>query len=166
VLNVELDATLCPLSNRSIYEFLKWDYIGAPWEPGFRHCNTVEHCVGNSGLAIFTRSVMQRIAATYDDKFFDSVVDHDCIDCWLCVELQRGKVRGNVAPVSVARFFSVEGVYDGTYTPFGTHKAVANLGKDSSKHKLLRSLLQGCPEARLAACDSLGRFSGAGWKCN
>ena len=121
--------------------------------------------MGNSGLAIFSRSVMRDIAKMYDDEYFDHVVDHDCIDCWISMELQIGKVRGKVAPASLARLFSVETIYDGTYTPFGTHKAMANLLMKPDK-SLWKILAGRCPEARQISCDTLGTYPGAGWRCS
>ena len=52
----------------------------------------------------------------------------------------------------------------GTYTPFGAHKAAANL-EVKGRHRELEELARRCPEINSVACDTLGAYNGAGWKC-
>lgn len=49
----------------NISEFLKWDYIGAPW-PENNNDNSV--CVGNGGLSLRTKSIMIKIINSIDIK--------------------------------------------------------------------------------------------------
>jgi hypothetical protein len=49
----------------NIAEFLKWDYIGAPWPKGQ---NDTHNCVGNGGLSLRTKSKMIEVINTISIK--------------------------------------------------------------------------------------------------
>ena len=54
------------LLKSGIEEFLKWDYIGAPWEKPKEGC-----FVGNGGLSLRTRDKMIEITEKYKSDLID-----------------------------------------------------------------------------------------------
>jgi hypothetical protein len=83
------------LLKSGIEEFLKWDYIGAPWK--FQ-----EHG-GNGGLSIRNPRVMFNICQKF--KY-----NHECNeDVWFCNKMKE--LNMNIAPREVCSMFSVESIY-------------------------------------------------------
>lgn len=116
---IELDCLLC---RPGITEFLKWDYVGAPWRaemalsPG---C-----CVGNGGLSVRRKSAMLQIAEGYTDEPIPNpevIYTEDlyfCINMQLCNQEQPGTF--NIPDVDTAARFCVESIY--SPSPIGLHK--------------------------------------------
>lgn len=69
LLILERDAVLCSGSSLTLSDFVGWrlDFIGAPFNPGARHCSNehldVDSCCCNSGLSLVN---VQKIAATLE----------------------------------------------------------------------------------------------------
>jgi hypothetical protein len=106
----EVDSILC---RPGIDEFLGYDYVGAPWHEYFSPSPRVR--VGNGGLSLRRRSTMIEICEPI-------IVDRiESEDCFFAIHLQLNADRYKVAPVDVARRFSVETMYHPS--PLGFHKA-------------------------------------------
>jgi len=94
------------LLRKGIEEFLKYDYVGAPWHFGG---------FGNGGLSFRKKSRMLAVLQAYKFYGFQGNEDVFFVDC-----LQ--KMRGSVLPsIPKAGEFSVETVYFAN--PFGLHNA-------------------------------------------
>jgi hypothetical protein len=83
------------LLKSGIEEFLKWDYIGAPWK--------FQKHGGNGGLSIRNPKVMFNICQKF--KY-----NHECNeDVWFCNKMKE--LNMNIAPREVCSMFSVESIY-------------------------------------------------------
>ena len=109
--NILIFQTDTLLLDSSLDAFLKYDYVGAPWNKS--RCgwlNASEHTTGNGGLSLRTKSGMLRALETLpyngmnEDTFF-------CLAC---------KSTLNIAPYDTAMQFSVETLFYAT--PKGFHK--------------------------------------------
>ncbi len=61
---------------RNIDDFLKWDYIGAPWN---KNQNDTPNCVGNGGLSLRTKSIMLNIISKiniHETKYNSSTLNY------------------------------------------------------------------------------------------
>lgn len=168
VLLFEPDTTLCAASDVSIYAFaaMPLHYIGAAWKRG--DCEGPRpyypNCVGNSGLSLISRAKMLELMKqipvdqTAGRNMFDQFVSRALqVDCNPTVppHIRRNFPGCNVpntsvANVSVAQLFSVEAVYDGTYTPLGVHKPWMYL-----QPPLLEKLRGRCPNIRKLIGDQV-----------
>lgn len=98
-------------------EFYNYDYIGAPW-PNYMDWNGTEYRVGNGGFSLRSKALCEFSKTLPKSKYAE--------DAYLCV-YQRGllnRAKLKVAPVSVARKFSVERSIDDDHTflkTFGFH---------------------------------------------
>lgn len=88
-----------------IDEFLKWDYVGAPWIR-YREGSIV----GNGGLSFRKKSKMVEISSHY----YDNSIEME--DIFFCKYLNRE----DVADYDSAKIFSVEDVY--YKNPIGVHQ--------------------------------------------
>ena len=80
-------------------EFLKWDYVGAPWD--------FQHHGGNGGFSLRNPSVMLEIIEKYHWR--GSGID-GYEDVYFCNTMHRHKI-GKLAPREVCSLFSVEKIY-------------------------------------------------------
>ena len=112
-LKFETDSMLCPSEKNLIYDFMKYDYVGAPWlkTPGSR--NPFDGKVGNGGLSLRRKSKMLEIIKNvpYPDGLGE--------DEYFCI-------YNTVVPVyrptyEEAQLFSMETCYSPRC--FGLHKA-------------------------------------------
>lgn len=87
-----------------IDQFLKWDWVGAPW--------TFQQFGGNGGLSIRSKEIMLEITKRF--KY-----NYDCNeDVFFCNQMAGHRI-GKLAPRSICEQFSVEAIYKlGT---FGYH---------------------------------------------
>ena len=119
----QTDALICEKFKDQIYDFIEYDYVGAP-VLGSSPWNLDEGAVGNGGLSLRRKSKMLEIIdkckvrdditghredLTYEDMFFS-------FPCEKVTEI-------NKPPVEDAKNFSVETVYNDK--AFGIHKAYA-----------------------------------------
>jgi hypothetical protein len=102
-------------------EFLKYDYIGAPWtwapvSKRQKHCPEGK-CVGNGGFSIRSLDLLKK-SAGYNYQSSESEGNEDVYTCRTIGDsLKREGLR--FAPVEVAHYFSVENkIYAGQ---FGFH---------------------------------------------
>jgi hypothetical protein len=98
-------------------EFFNYDYIGAPW-PYSLKWNSTDYRVGNGGFSLRSRALCEFSKNLPESKNSE--------DAHLCVYQRRMLNDANlkVAPVSVARKFSVERSIDDDHTysnTFGFH---------------------------------------------
>lgn len=133
VLFFQSDSVLCSNASSNLTDFLEYDFIGAPWRVG--------GCC-NGGLSIRNRN---KIIELLERKRFTWKRYQINEDGWFTKHLPS--INGSVAPISVAKRFSVETIY---YPyPFAIHKPLTNvLGKEN-----LRKLCKQCPELSLIRSD-------------
>lgn len=96
-----------------IDEFLKWDYVGAPW--------SFQQFGGNGGLSIRSKDIMIKVLERVR-------YDHSCNeDVFFCNQMKGHKI-GKLAPRSVCEQFSTEAIFKlGT---FGYHAVKKYLTKE------------------------------------
>jgi hypothetical protein len=137
VLFFQIDSVLCSNSLYNLTEFLKYDFIGAPWVVG--------GCC-NGGLSIRNRTKILHMLESGQAHYRLHQINEDG---WFTNNLPR--FNGRIAPVSIAKQFSVETMYHPR--PFGVHKPHANtIGLENMK-----LLCHECPELKLIGpyCPSL-----------
>ncbi len=118
----QIDTLLSETASHNIYNFLDYDYVGAPWT------NKNEYdAVGNGGLSLRKKSKMLEMIHNggfikengephYEDRFFSNTCGNTT------------KIFLNKPSIEVAKQFSVETVfYD---NPVGLHKAWIYLTKE------------------------------------
>lgn len=111
-------------------EFLKYDYIGAPWsrhhEPGWPKCD--EHnCVGNAGASLRSRLYCQKIAEACE-LFKNDPARISC-DMWPARSVRPWLESQGVkfAPPGLAYRFSCENqIYSGQFMFHGKYTALLN----------------------------------------
>ena len=161
----ETDSALCEAPSTPLSSFYRYVFTGAPWR---RHtlwaCRTSRvpsgyfRCVGNSGVSLWRREVMETLFA--DAQFMDNWGDRDHLDVWVANRLQnypnityveakqppdymRHYALADAVPTeSDAARFSIETFYNGGYTPFAVHQPQWYL-----KGERLSELLSRCPTA-------------------
>jgi len=106
----QTDTMICPKEKNLIYEFINYDYVGAPWPESYlkESCN-----VGNGGLSLRKKSKMLEIIRNvhYPDKMAE--------DLYFC------GVNHNIPLYKPtwekSKMFSIESIYSSR--SFGLHKA-------------------------------------------
>jgi UDP-glucose 4-epimerase len=105
-------------------EFLKYDYIGAPWPPNVHFTNEgVNVRVGNGGFAFRSKKLLN-ILNELNLPFTDNGTGFFHEDGLLCVYHRRALEDAGIkfAPVEVASRFSHEtDCFDSVWKPFGFH---------------------------------------------
>ena len=119
ILLFEKDSILCEKPSYPLNYFFQFDYIGAPWHPrkgaGRFWCNSLDCCVGNSGLSLWNRTLMYELTTQH---VFN--VNGRLIDFWVSSELQR--LHYKIPNTDYASFFSMEtSNIIANRTPFGMH---------------------------------------------
>ena len=128
ILYFQIDSVLCSNSPYNLSQFLQYDFVGAPWTNG-RCCN--------GGLSLRSRSRMLQMFESDGARYRLHETNEDV---WLARNLPR--FNGLIAPVDIARQFSVESVYHPR--PFAVHKPnYENLGPENMKN-----LCRDCPEVK------------------
>lgn len=129
VLFFQIDSVMCSNSPHKVTDYLKYDYIGAPWEGR-------EPRVGNGGFSFRSKNktlILLEKMRHSTSRYTSDVPE----DVWYSIHMSS---VGFIAPVDVAKTFSVESTfYD---NPLGVHKMGIN-------KKDLKVLCETCPEARL-----------------
>jgi hypothetical protein len=105
-------------------EFLKYDYIGAPWPPNVHFTSSKKNIrVGNGGFTLRSRKILEaptKLKLTFTDK--NTGYFHE--DGFLCVHFRDTLEKTGIkfAPVQLASQFSKEVLcYDSVQRPFGFH---------------------------------------------
>ena len=128
ILYFQTDSVLCSNSSYNLFQFLEYDFIGAPW-PNGKCCN--------GGLSLRSRKKMLEIYESGQARYQLHSTNEDV---WLMRHLPR--FNGRVAPAYIAKQFSVESVYHPR--PFAVHKPNReNLGPVN-----LKLLCRDCPELK------------------
>ena len=128
VLLFQIDSAICSNSSYKLTDFLHYDFIGAPWKEG--------GCC-NGGFSIRTRS---KTLLLLESEFGRYPLHQLHEDGWFTNNLRR--FGGVVAPISVAKTFSVETIYH--YRPFAVHKPYLRfLGREN-----MNRLCNECPETK------------------
>jgi hypothetical protein len=102
ILLFQIDSIMCSNSPHKITDYLQYDYIGAPWDPSWYPLDK-NYLVGNGGFSLRSRSKILALIALipYNSERPE--------DVWYAQNLHR--VNASVAPVNIAKTFSVETVY-------------------------------------------------------
>jgi hypothetical protein len=113
----QTDTLICPQYKHLINDFLKYDYVGAPWGKTLtKEIIKVyggKDAVGNGGLSIRKKSKMLKILDKYSTRHKDG---------WLINEDVFFSIHSKYKPTAYeARNFSIESVYNNK--SFGVHKA-------------------------------------------
>jgi hypothetical protein len=131
ILFFQIDSVMCSNSRHKITDFLKYDYIGAPWDLSWFSYNKT-YRVGNGGFSLRTRSkILALLALVPYNKTMPE-------DVWYAHNMQR--VNGSIPPVEIAKTFAVESVYYDR--PLGVHKS-------GWTHRFRAKLASTCPESML-----------------
>lgn len=108
----QVDTMICSEEKDLIYDFINYDYVGAPWDK--EHTNNPGHGrVGNGGLSLRKKSKMLEVIRSVPYQ----MNHHE--DTYYCVV--NNKVPLNMPSWEEARLFSIETVY--SPRSFGLHKA-------------------------------------------
>jgi hypothetical protein len=127
----QIDSVICSNSSYKLTDFLHYDFIGAPWSVG--------GCC-NGGFSIRSRAKTLQLLESGQVHYPLGRIHEDG---WFTNNLPR--VQGIVAPISIAKTFSVETIYHPR--PFAVHKPLIRfLGKEN----MIR-LCNECPEVRTIA---------------
>ena len=112
-LKFETDSMVCPSEKDLIYDFLKYDYVGAPWLKTPGSTNEFNGKVGNSGLSLRKKSKILEVIEKYPYAYGIAEDGYFCVynDT---VELYRPSYEE-------AQLFSMETVFSPRC--FGLHKA-------------------------------------------
>jgi hypothetical protein len=120
-------------------EYLKYDYIGAPWnkfhstEALFR-CNLINHfsyntipyIVGNGGFSLRSKKILKEISLLHKENF--SIPEDNVFSVLYRKELAEKNIK--VAPLSIAKKFAIEHILDDQHAlieTFGFHGKLAHL---------------------------------------
>ncbi|CAF3775778.1 unnamed protein product [Rotaria sp. Silwood1] len=123
---------MCSNSPHKVTDFLKYDFIGAPWDPAW--FGPSKDLVGNGGFSLRSRS---KILALLELVPYDQQSQEDV---WYSLNLRR--VNGLIAPVDIAITFAVETVfYD---RPLAVHRLPENCTRREQ-------LFKTCPEVKMVA---------------
>jgi hypothetical protein len=122
ILIFQTDSCMCSKSSNKIEEFLKYDYVGAPW----KHLPDMNG--GNGGFSLRKKSKMLEIISknNYNNENED---------------VYFSKYSTNTPNRDLSKKFSVEGIYYDF--PIGIHKPWV---KNHLSKKDLNKLKQNCPE--------------------
>lgn len=111
-LRFETDTMICPKEKDLIYEFLKYDYVGAPWNINLIG-NSGRGKVGNGGLSLRRKSKMLEVIRkvtfpkyAHEDTYFT---------------IDNKLVKLNIPSYEEAQLFSMETVFSSKC--FGIHKS-------------------------------------------
>jgi hypothetical protein len=120
----QTDTLICPQHKDLIYDFLKYDYVGAPWDANMMkdiiNVYGGKDPVGNGGLSLRKKSKMLEILNKYSTRHKEG---------WLINEDVFFSVHANNKPsADEAKNFSIESLYNDK--AFGVHKAYKTLKLD------------------------------------
>lgn len=109
----QTDTMICPSEKNMIYEFIKYDYVGAPWLKTPGSSNEFDGKVGNGGLSLRRKSKLLEIIKKYPYAYGIAEDGYFCVynDT---IELHRPSYEE-------AQLFSMETVFSPRC--FGLHKA-------------------------------------------
>jgi hypothetical protein len=128
VLYFQIDSVICSNSPYKLIDFLEYDFIGAPWSVG--------GCC-NGGFSIRSRT---KILQILESAHVHYPLRRTNEDVWYTNNF--GRFGGNIAPISVAKRFSVETVYHPR--PFAVHKPLIKfLGREN-----MTRICNECPETK------------------
>jgi len=135
ILIFQTDSVLCSMSPWTINDFLKYDYIGAPWIDRWYGMD-----VGNGGLSLRKTKTMVLITESFK---FDESENEDIYFARGTYELAARGLSINIPPVHVAAKFAYEAGKLPRVTSFGVHKTPKmKVDKDA--------ITRTCPEAAAA----------------
>jgi hypothetical protein len=120
----QTDTLICPRHKDLINDFLKYDYVGAPWgEDMLKDIINVyggKDLVGNGGLSLRKKSKMLDILNKYSTRHKDGWLINE--DVFFSAHAQ------NKPTAEEAKNFSIEGIYNDK--AFGVHKSYKSVQLD------------------------------------
>ncbi|CAF3571361.1 unnamed protein product [Rotaria sp. Silwood1] len=129
ILLFQIDSIMCSNSPHKIIDYLQYDYVGAPWDISW-YTDDRKYLVGNGGFSLRTRrKILELIALIPYDRRKPE-------DVWYAQNLHR--VNASIAPVHIAKTFSVESIY--YERPVGIHRFSWNCN-------FRRKISETCPES-------------------
>jgi hypothetical protein len=117
VLLFERDTVLCGDSSKSLHDFAKHQFIGAPWSKGVDWCIPGKPCCCNSGLSLSNATAMLDFMTIYKETPAYSNMNWDGY-----IQQLVGKGHLTMPEERDAQSFSVESLWHGDQVPFGVHK--------------------------------------------
>ena len=77
----EADSVLCPSPSRPLHTFAGYGFVGAPWAPYYGGwfpfwCRNLAACVGNSGLSLWARPILQNLTSRPPSAYEDVVASY------------------------------------------------------------------------------------------
>ena len=132
VLIFQTDSVLCSMSPWSIYDFLRYDYIGAPWIDRWYGMD-----IGNGGLSLRKAKTMIRITRNFN---FNETENEDIYFARGIYKLAERDPAIKIPPIHVASKFAYEAGRLPRVTSFGVHKTPF---RKVDKEAIVKT----CPEA-------------------
>ena len=132
VLIFQTDSVLCSMSPWSIKDFLRYDYIGAPWIDRWYGMD-----IGNGGLSLRKTKTMIRITRSFE---FNETENEDIYFARGIYDLARRDPSIIIPPVHVAAKFAYEAGRLPQVASFGVHKTPF---QEVDKNAIAKT----CPEA-------------------
>ena len=134
-LSFQTDTMIFAENKHQIYDFIKYDYVGAPWKTGFFQDKKKQ--VGNGGLSLRRKSKMLELLE-YKDVAFNKPGPFQ-IGRYLAEDrffsgYEIPKVKLYKPDAIKAREFSIESIY--YEKPFGVHKCWLYFSNDEMKQML------------------------------
>jgi hypothetical protein len=129
----QIDSVICSNSSYKLTDFLQYDFVGAPWIVG--------GCC-NGGFSIRSRTKILQMLESGKVHYPLHRINEDG---WYTRNLPR--FNGTVAPVHIARTFSVETIYHSR--PFAVHNPrLTTIGRAN-----MNRLCNDCPETKIVFSD-------------
>lgn len=114
ILIFQTDSVLCSMSPWSIGDFLRYDYVGAPWIDRWYGMD-----IGNGGLSLRKTKTMIRVTKSFK---FNETENEDIYFARGIYDLARRDPSIEIPPVHVAAKFAYEAGRLPKVTSFGVHK--------------------------------------------
>ena len=116
-LTFQLDTLISAKYKDYIYDFIQYDYVGAPWSHSVGHGHEL---VGNGGLSLRKKSIILNIIENISSEDKVLYPNHDI--------LFSNKIINNKPSVDVAKLFSIETYF--SEKSFGIHAPYKYLSPD------------------------------------
>jgi hypothetical protein len=116
----QTDSMIIPENKHRIYEYMEYDYVGAPW-PDTNYVTPLQ--VGNGGFSLRRKSKMLELLSHNDadylkHKNISRAVNHYVEDVFFCGMYHEG-IHVNKPSYQKASEFAIESVY--SKNPFAVH---------------------------------------------
>ncbi|KAL3428033.1 hypothetical protein PVAG01_01542 [Phlyctema vagabunda] len=137
------DSIFCANSKESLNDWLKWDWVGAPWSATAQYG-------GNGGLSLRKVSRILKVLEKRNRPHFDGALE----DLWLTSRL--AELKGAKMPnATISKHFSVESVWDDN--PLGYHVGWLGVHHEQiwDSERQVKHIMEYCPEVKIILGMSL-----------